>query len=196
MYVINDIASAATVAFYENIGSYSVPDGARILLKFTGIKTNYQRSVLPVPTNADLDAPTYDTNNRYWKLTWGYIIPYTKALALTHDIRANRLGGTVVLPAAETYNIDVYYSTHTTALQYLNTSSTYSTHIAQLQPRLYIDSTNAYYEANQPAVSYTEYANNDLTSVDMGIYGLPTSADDDNRDTEYGVQTWTPDYTA
>lgn len=196
MYVINDVAGAATVSIYENLNSYSIPDGARILLKFTGIKSNYQRSVLPRPTNADLDAPTYDTNNRYWKLTWGYVIAITKAQALSNDIRGNRVSGTVVLPAAEIYNIDVYYSTHTTALHYLNTSSTYSTHIAQLQPRLYIDSTTALYEASQPAVSYTEYANNDLTSVDMGIYGLPTSADDDNRDTEYGVQTWTPDYTA
>lgn len=194
MYIIKDTTGAATLSFYENLNSYSIPDGARIIIKFTGLQNNYQRSVLAVPTNADTADPTYDTNDRYWKLTWSYVVANNKTHALTHDIRANKLGGTVVLPAPGIYNIDLYYSTNDSAINYLKTSSTYATHITQLQPRLYISSTASAYTADNPAVSYDEYASNDLIEVDMSAYGLPESADDDNRDAQYGVQTWTPNY--
>ena len=39
-----------------------------------------------------------------------------------------------------------------------------------------------------------ETTTNDLTEVEMTTLGKPASASVDNRDVQYGVQTWTPNY--
>tara|TARA_R110002020_G_scaffold291708_4_gene507094 strand:- start:6581 stop:7153 length:573 start_codon:yes stop_codon:yes gene_type:complete len=177
------------VYMYENISAYAtIPDDNFIMLKFRGITTNYQRTCICIPSNADYVNPTYENNSRYWKLHINPFAPNWGSASQGNDVSAMRLVGKPILPPTETYNIEVYYRS-----DYALDTAT-ATLIPELTPRIYVTNEDLTYASDAPVVQYTEYANNDLTSVAMSSSGVPTSASVDNRDVEYGVQTWTPTY--
>jgi len=189
-----------TLFFYENINAYvDLPSSTYwIVLKFTGRNNNYQRSCIAVPTNADFSSPVYESNSRYVKfgvLTW---MPKWTGTQ-TSDISSSKYIGNVVLPTKDIYDIKVYYST---SLQ-IDTDHSDVTLIPEIKPVLYVTDENRDIVTNptdwadylNPVfVSYNSYTTNDLTEVEMTTVGKPASASVDNRDVQYGVQTWTPNY--
>ena len=189
-----------TLFFYENINAYvDLPSSTYwIVLKFTGRNNNYQRSCIAVPTNADFSSPVYESNSRYVKFGVQTYMPKWTG-AQTVDISGNKYIGNVVLPTKDIYDIKVYYST---SLQ-IDTDHSDVTLIPEIKPVLYVTDENrdivtnptdwANY-LNPVFVSYNSYTTNDLTEVEMTTVGKPASASVDNRDVQYGVQTWTPNY--
>ena len=190
-----------TFWFYENLNAYvDLPSSTFwIVLKFTGRNNNYQRSIIARPTNADFSSPVYESNDRYVKFGFTAWIPRWDSGTQTVDTSANKYTGNVVLPTKDIYDIKVYYST---SLQ-IDTDHSDVTLISEIKPVVLSTDenrdivTNAANWANylNPAfVTYNPYTTNDLTEVEMTTLGKPTSASVDNRDVQYGVQTWTPNY--
>ena len=189
------------VWFYENLNAYvDLPSSTFwIVLKFTGRNNNYQRSIIARPTNADFSSPVYESNDRYVKFGCTVYMPKWTGTQ-TMDLSGNAYGGTIVLPTIETYDVKVYYSTSFT----IDTDHANITLIPEIKPVVYVTDENrdlVSHPANwadylNPAfVTYNSYKTNDLTEVEMTSFGKPASASVDNRDVQYGVQTWTPNYT-
>mgnify|MGYP003116740012 CR=1 FL=1 len=190
-----------TFFLYENLNAYvDLPSSTYwIVLKFTGRNNNYQRSIIARPTNADFSSPVYESNDRYVKFGFTAWIPRWDSGTQTVDTSANKYTGNVVLPTKDIYDIKVYYST---SLQ-IDTDHSDVTLIPEIKPVVLSTDenrdivTNAANWANylNPAfVTYGSYSDNDLTEVEMTTLGKPASASVDNRDVQYGVQTWTPNY--
>ena len=187
------------VYFYENISAYvDLPDTVYFLLKFTGRDSNYQRSIVAYPANGDYTSPSYDRNNRYFKFGFRAYSPKTDGSEQTMDIKSVKLIGNVVLSPIGIYDVKVYY---TTTYNSNSLSESAATLIPEIKPVVYVtDENRVLLGANWTGyespdfVTYTKYAENDLTDVSMSNYGKPASASVDNRDVEYGVQTWTPNY--
>tara|TARA_R100000988_G_C3985202_1_gene159273 strand:- start:147 stop:794 length:648 start_codon:yes stop_codon:yes gene_type:complete len=196
----NEATKPTTLFFYENINAYvDLPSSTYwIVLKFTGRNNNYQRSCIAVPTNADFSSPVYESNSRYVKFGVQTYMPKWTG-AQTVDTSGNKYIGNVVLPTKDIYDIKVYYST---SLQ-IDTDHADVTLIPEIKPVVYVTDENrdivtssaswADY-LNPVFVSYNSYTTNDLTEVEMTTVGKPASASVDNRDVQYGVQTWTPNY--
>jgi|TARA_R110000824_G_scaffold2398_1_gene11209 hypothetical protein len=196
----NEATKPTTLFFYENINAYvDLPSSTYwIVLKFTGRNNNYQRSCIAVPTNADFSSPVYESNSRYVKFGVQTYMPKWTG-AETNDISGNKYVGNVVLPTKDIYDIKVYYST---SLQ-IDTDHSDVTLIPEIKPVVYVTDENrdivtssaswADY-LNPVFVSYNSYTTNDLTEVEMTTVGKPASASVDNRDVQYGAQTWTPNY--
>jgi hypothetical protein len=191
-----------TFWFYENLNAYvDLPSSTFwIVLKFTGRNNNYQRSIIARPTNADFSSPVYESNDRYVKFGFTAWMPRWDSGTQTVDTSGNKYTGNVVLPTKDIYDIKVYYST---SLE-IDTDDSDVTLISEIKPVVLSTDenrdivTNAANWANylNPAfVSYNPYTTNDLTEVEMTTLGKPASASVDNRDVQYGVQTWTPNYT-
>jgi len=189
------------LSFYENINAYvDLPSSTFwIVLKFTGRNNNYQRSIIARPANNDFSSPVYDSNNRYVKFACSVFMPKWTGVQ-TMDLSGNAYGSSIVLPTIETYDVKVYYSTTFT----IDTDHANMTLIPEIKPVVYVTDENRDIVTNSanwadylnPAfVSYNPYTTNDLTEVEMTAFGKPASASVDNRDVEYGVQTWTPNYT-
>tara|TARA_R100000353_G_scaffold128946_1_gene91550 strand:- start:138 stop:785 length:648 start_codon:yes stop_codon:yes gene_type:complete len=189
-----------TLFFYENINAYvDLPTSTFwIVLKFTGRNNNYQRSCIAVPTNDDFSSPEYESNSRYVKFGVKTYMPKWTGDE-NNDITGNKYVGIVVLPTVGIYDVKVYYSTSYT----IDTDHADMTLIPEIKPVLYVTDenrdivTNAVSWANylNPVfTSYNSYTTNDLTEVEMNSVGKPASASVDNRDVQYGVQTWTPNY--
>jgi|TARA_R110002020_G_scaffold79687_1_gene199457 hypothetical protein len=190
------------VWFYENLNAYvDLPSSTFwIVLKFTGRNNNYQRSIIARPTNADFSSPVYESNDRYVKFGFTAWMPKWNTDTQSNDSSANMSVGNAVLPTIDTYDIKVYYSTSSTK----DTDSSDVTLIPEIKPVLLCTDENRDIVTNSanwadylnPAfVSYNPYTTNDLTEVEMTSLGKPASASVDNRDAQYGVQTWTPNYT-
>ncbi len=186
--------------FYENLNAYvDLPSSTYwIVLKFTGRNNNYQRSIIARPTNANFSSPVYESNNRYVKFGCTVWMPKWTGTQIM-DISGNKYVGNVVLPTKDIYDIKVYYST---SLE-IDTDDSDVTLIPEIKPILYVTDENRDIVTNSsswadylnPAfVSYNSYTTNDLTEVEMTTLGKPASASVDNRDVQYGVQTWTPNY--
>jgi hypothetical protein len=187
--------------FYENLNAYvDLPSSTFwIVLKFTGRNNNYQRSIIARPTNADFSSPVYESNDRYVKFGCTVYMPKWTGTQ-TMDISGNKYTGNVVLPTKDIYDIKVYYST---SLE-IDTDDSDVTLIPEIKPVLLCTDENRDIVTNSsswasylnPAfVSYNPYTTNDLTEVEMTTLGKPASASVDNRNAQYGVQTWTPNYT-
>jgi len=115
------------------------------------------------------------------------------------DTSGNMSVGNAVLPTVDTYDIKVYYSTSSTK----DTDSSDVTLIPEIKPVLLctdenrdiVTNSSSWADYLNPAfVTYNPYTTNDLTEVEMSPYGKPASASVDNRDAQYGAQTWTPNY--
>jgi hypothetical protein len=190
-----------TVYFYENLQAYTtLPTSTYwIVLKVTGRNNNYQRSCIARPTNFDFVSPVYESNNRYVKFGINCWIPRWDNLAGSLDTLANKNVGNIEMPTKQIYDIKVYIATTRT----IDTDHSDVTLIPEIKPVLYATDENrdlVSHPANwadylNPAfVTYNSYKTNDLTEVEMTSFGKPASASVDNRDVEYGVQTWTPNY--
>ena len=190
-----------TVYFYENLQAYTtLPTSTYwIVLKVTGRNNNYQRSCIARPTNFDFVSPVYESNNRYVKFGINCWIPRWDNLAGSLDTLANKNVGNIEMPTKQIYDIKVYIATTRT----IDTDHSDVTLIPEIKPVLYATDENrdlVSHPANwadylNPAfVTYNSYTTNDLTEVEMTSFGKPASASVDNRDVEYGVQTWTPNY--
>ena len=140
-----------------------------------------------------------ESNDRYVKFGFSAWMPRWDSGTQTVDTSANKYTGNVVLPTKDIYDIKVYYST---SLQ-IDTDHSDVTLISEIKPVVLSTDenrdivTNAANWANylNPAfVTYNPYTTNDLTEVEMTTLGKPASASVDNRDVQYGVQTWTPNY--
>tara|TARA_R100000664_G_scaffold10000_3_gene16597 strand:+ start:137 stop:748 length:612 start_codon:yes stop_codon:yes gene_type:complete len=183
-----------------NISSYiddSTISGKFIILKFRGRKTNFQRSCVAIPSNGSYSSPTYDNNSRYWTLTFKDYYPgadYTPGGSFNVDTSVKRLLGIMVLPSDEIYDITYWYNSSWATN--LGTGSA-AVEITGISSILNVRTDPAVFTANPGAAAlsyYTEYTENDLSSVDMSADGLPASASVDNRDVQYGTETWTPNY--
>ena len=190
-----------TVYFYENLQAYTtLPTSTYwIVLKVTGRNNNYQRSCIARPTNFDFVSPVYESNNRYVKFGINCWIPRWDNLAGSLDTLANKNVGNIEMPTKQIYDIKVYIATTRT----IDTDHSDVTLIPEIKPVLYATDENrdlVSHPANwadylNPAfVTYNSYKTNDLTEGEMTSFGKPASASVDNRDVEYGVQTWTPNY--
>jgi len=196
MYQFN-ITSSSVVGnelnLYENLKAYvDLPEDNFILLKFRGLNSNYQRSVIAKPANEDYTNPTYTINDRYaiFNIT---IFNSNTSGAVNLDTSAYRLTSTIVLPSPEVYEITYYYRSDYSLR--IHSSIVALTEIPQLTSLLNVSREADAPNLQAPNSYYTQYATNDVTSTDISTYGLPLEADD-KRDAEYGVQTWTPNYTA
>ena len=195
--------------------------GKYIWLQFRGRKTNYQRIIIADVDSGFGSNPQYIHNDRYWKISFGVYYPladFIEGGAANKDILAQKLFGYVVLPANETYDIYFYYDTNASLKPYdLNGDLISSVTALGKQTVLSVNqnatweynSTSAKFEVvepdpNQPNVVYNEYNKNDNTFQYMTSFGKPRHTtsppnplveNNDNRDAQYGVQTWTPDYT-
>ncbi len=190
-----------TFFLYENLNAYvDLPSSTFwIVLKFTGRNNNYQRSIIARPTNADFSSPVYESNSRYVKFGFTAWIPRWDSGTQTVDTSANKYTGNVVLPTKDIYDIKVYYST---SLE-IDTDDSDLTLISEIKPvvlstdenrDIVTNSANWTNYLNPAFVTYNPYTTNDLTEVEMTSVGKPASASVDNRDVQYGVQTWTPNY--
>tara|TARA_R100000908_G_C3729826_1_gene129579 strand:+ start:357 stop:974 length:618 start_codon:yes stop_codon:yes gene_type:complete len=192
-----------TVYFYENLQAYTtLPTSTYwIVLKVTGRNNNYQRSCIardqPSP---DYTSPSYTTTDRYVKFGINCWIPRWDNLAGSIDTSANKYVGNIETPTKQIYDVKVYIATTRT----IDTDHADVTLIPEIKPVLYTTDENRDIVTNaanwadylNPAfVTYNSYTTNDLTEVEMTSLGKPASASVDNRDVEYGVQTWTPNYT-
>jgi hypothetical protein len=195
--------------------------GKYIWLQFRGRKTNYQRIIIADVDSGFGSNPQYIHNDRYWKIRFGVYYPLANFIeggAANKDTLSQKLFGYVVLPADETYDIYFYYDTNAT-LQPYDTVGNLITGVTALGKLAVLNvnqSASLVYEgagdgwvvkepdSTQPNVLYRSFINNDLSFQYMSSKGKPrntTSAANyqlsgnlDNRDSEYGVQTWTPDY--
>ena len=123
--------------------------------------------------------------------------------------------GYAVLPANETYDIYFYYDSNASIQPYDINGDIVSgvtalgklavLNVNQKATWDYNTSSSEFEivepDSNQPNVVYSEYNKNDNSFQYMGSVGKPrnTSSDlvgnIDNRNAQFGVQTWTPDYT-
>ena len=197
MYQYNwSVSSGANVLFYfyENLKAYvDLPTDNYLMLKFRGLQTGFQRSVICIPSNADFTNPTYDINDRYTTFTIQLFNSNFASDGTTpRDTEGWRKTGYVVLASPEMYEVKYYYRSDYSLR--IHSSIAALTEIPELQSILNLTRTADSTIPASPAVSYyTEYADNDVISQDISTKGLPLEADD-NRDVQYGVQTWTPTY--
>ena len=186
--------SNAVFKFYENLKAYvDLPTDNYLMLKFRGLSTGFQRSVICIPSNADFTNPTYDINDRYATFE---IQIFNSNLASVggsnRDTEGWRKTGYVVLTSPEMYEVKYYYRSDYSLR--INSTIVALTEIPELQSVLNLTRTVDSTIPASPAVSYyTEYADNDVISQNISTKGMPLEADD-NRDVQYGVQTWTPTY--
>ena len=180
--------------FYENLKAYvDLPTDNYLMLKFRGLSTGFQRSVICIPSNADFTNPTYDINDRYATFK---IQLFNSNLASiggsNRDTEGWRKTGYVVLTSPEMYEVKYYYRSDYSLR--IDSSIVALKEIPELQSVLNLTRSVDSTIPASPAVSYyTEYADNDVISQNISTKGMPTEADD-NRDVQYGVQTWTPTY--
>tara|TARA_R100000742_G_C4240448_1_gene60238 strand:+ start:51 stop:764 length:714 start_codon:yes stop_codon:yes gene_type:complete len=195
--------------------------GKYIWMQFRGRKTNYQRIIQADPDSGFGSNPQYIHNDRYWKISFGVYYPLAKFIeggAENKDILSTKLFGYVVLPADETYDIYFYYS-YNASIQPYDTKGDLISGVNPLgklavlnvnqSASLVYDGAGDGWEvqepdSTQPNVLYRSFENNDLSFQYMSSKGKPRnntavanyqlSGDLDNRDAQYGVQTWTPDY--
>ena len=195
--------------------------GKYIWLQFRGRKTNYQRIIIADVDSGFGSNPQYIHNDRYWKISFGVYYPLASFIeggAANKDILAQKLFGYVVLPADETYDVYFYYSTSASIQPYDTKGDLISgvTALGKLavlnvnqSASLIFDGVNDGWkvqepDSTQPNVMYRSFVNNELSFQYMSSKGKPrntTTGDNfelsgniDNRNAEYGVQTWTPDY--
>jgi hypothetical protein len=195
MYQYNWINSGSVnkdFYFYENLKAYvDLPTDNYLLLKFRGLSTGYQRSCIATPSNGDYTNPTYDINDRYtlFKISM-YASPVTSG-GVNLDTESARKLGLIVLSTPEMYEVKYYYRSDYSLR--IHSSIGALTEIPELQSLFNItrEIDSSYIQA--PVSSYTEYADNDVTSQDITGKGLPAE-EDNNTIVEYGVQTWTPTY--
>ena len=186
--------SNALFKFYENLKAYvDLPTDNYLMLKFRGLSTGFQRSVICIPSNADFTNPTYDINDRYATFE---IQLFNSNLASiggsNRDTEGWRKTGYVVLTSPEMYEVKYYYRSDYSLR--INSTIVALTEIPELQSVLNLTRTVDSTIPASPAVSYyTEYADNDVIAQNISTKGMPLEADD-NRDVQYGVQTWTPTY--
>ena len=197
-----------TISMYVNLSSYVDPDvlsgngtdGNYIILKFRGRNTNYQRSIVAKPTTGVASNPQYTYNDRYWLIQYEVYYPiasYIPGGINNQELQAKKLLGKVLLPADETYDITYYYDDSWSPITHNSSGVLQVTEIPEIKSVLNVtQSANASGspDATQPITYYNEYSSNDLVEVGMSGDGVPYSASVDNRDVEYGVQTWTPEY--
>ena len=139
----------------------------------------------------------YDNNDRYWTITFKDYYPgsqWTPGGITNQDYFAKKLLGILVLPSDEIYDITYWYNS-TWAVNIGQGSA--ATEIKGIASILSVRTDPATFTANMGSAAlsyYTEYTANDLSSVEMSTDGLPDSASVDNRDAQYGTETWTPNY--
>ena len=186
--------SNAVFKFYENLKAYvDLPTDNYLMLKFRGLSTGFQRSVICIPSNADFTNPTYDINDRYttFKIQL-FNSNFASDGTTPRDTQGFRQTGYVVLPSPEMYEVKYYYRSDYSLR--INPTIGTLTEITELQSVLNLTRTVDSTIPASPAVSYyTEYTANDVVSQNIETKGMPTEATD-NRDVQYGVQTWTPTY--
>lgn len=199
MYNINwedGMSWSQTLKMYPNLGSRvsnSTIDGNFLLLKFRGRKTNFQRNVIAYPTSSEsYVTPTYDYNNRYWLIQLTITFATSGAIA-GYDTKTARLASQLVLPIGDIYDIVYHYTTELDLRKFPN-ATTISGISDVFAPTMDGDYSPPASSDTYPSVYYTEYSENDLVSTALSVKGLPVDASVDNRDVEYGVQTWTPNY--
>ena len=186
--------SNAVFKFYENLKAYvDLPTDNYLMLKFRGLSTGFQRSVICIPSNADFTNPTYDINDRYATFEIQLFNSNLASVEVTNrDTEGWRKTGYVVLTSPEMYEVKYYYRSDYSLR--INSTIVALTEIPELQSVLNLTRTVDSTIPASPAVSYyTEYADNDVISQNISTKGMPLEADD-NRDVQYGVQTWTPTY--
>ena len=113
------------------------------------------------------------------------------------DIVGKKLIGRVVLPADETYDITYYYDDSWSPITHNSSGVLVPTEIPEVKSVLNVTqsaSVSGSIDATQPTTFYNAYSDNDVVDTNMSQYGKPYSASVDNKDIEYGVQTWTPTY--
>lgn len=194
--------------------------GKYIWLQFRGRKTNYQRMVIAQVDSGFGSNPQYIHNDRYWKIKFAVYYPLAKFIeggAENKDILSQKLFGYAVLPANETYDIYFYYSSNASLQPYdlkgdlisgVNVLGKLAVLNVNQNASWEYNSDSAAFEvvepdSNQPNVVYNEYNKNDNTFQYMTSFGKPRHTtsppnplveNTDNRNAQYGVQTWTPDY--
>jgi len=186
--------SNALFKFYENLKAYvDLPTDNYLMLKFRGLSTGFQRSVICIPSNADFTNPTYDINDRYATFEIQLFNSNFASDEVTNrDTEGWRKTGYVVLTSPEMYEVKYYYRSDYSLR--INSTIVALTEIPELQSVLNLTRTVDSTIPASPAVSYyTEYADNDVIAQNISTKGMPLEADD-NRDVQYGVQTWTPTY--
>lgn len=186
--------SNAVFKFYENLKAYvDLPTDNYLMLKFRGLSTGFQRSVICIPSNADFTNPTYDINDRYATFEVQLFNSNLASIGGSNrDTEGWRKTGYVVLTSPEMYEVKYYYRSDYSLR--INSTIVALTEIPELQSVLNLTRTVDSTIPASPAVSYyTEYADNDVISQNISTKGMPLEADD-NRDVQYGVQTWTPTY--
>ena len=183
------------VWFYENLNAYvDLPSTYWILLKFKGRNNNYQRSIVARPTNGDFTSPVYESNDRYVKFGCIPWMAKWNTDEQERDRKPYHIIGNIVVPTKQFYDIEVYYRTD----YELDTAG--ATLIPEIKPVLYVTDqnrdANSYWDdyLNPAFVTYDSYTDNDLISVGMSDWGKPASASVDNRDVQYGTETWTLHY--
>jgi len=196
------------VNMYVNLSSYVDPDvlsgngtdGNYIILKFRGRNNNYQRSIVAIPTTGVASNPQYTYNDRYWLIAYDVYFPLAAEIPggiNNQDILGKKLIGRVVLPADETYDITYYYDDSWSPITHNSSGVLVPTEIPEVKSVLNITqsaSVSGSIDATQPTTFYNAYSDNDVVGTNMSQYGKPYSASVDNKDIEYGVQTWTPTY--
>ena len=196
------------VNMYVNLSSYVNPtdiagdgtDGKYIIIKFRGRNNNYQRSIIAIPTTGVASNPQYTYNDRYWLIAYDVYFPLASEIPgglNNQDIVAKKLIGRVVLPADETYDITYFYDDTWSPITHNASGVLQVTEMPEIKSVLNVTqsaSVSGSMDSTQPTTYYNAYADNDLVETNMNSYGKPYSDSVDNRDVEYGVQTWTPTY--
>ena len=197
-----------TISMYVNLSSYVDPDvlsgngtdGNYIILKFRGRNNNYQRSIVAIPKTGVSSNPQYTYNDRYWLIAYDVYFPLAAEIPggiNNQDIVGKKLIGRVVLPADETYDITYYYDDSWSPITHNSSGVLVPTEIPEVKSVLNVTqsaSVSGSIDATQPTTFYNAYSDNDVVDTNMSQYGKPYSASVDNKDIEYGVQTWTPEY--
>jgi len=198
------------VNMYVNLSSYVDPtniagdgtDGKYIIIKFRGRNNNYQRSIVAIPTTGVSSNPQYTYNDRYWLIAYDVYFPLAAEIPggiNNQDIVGKKLIGRVVLPADETYDISYYYDDTWSPITHNSSGVLQVTEIPEVKSVLNVTQTanvsgSFGAVATDPTTFYNAYTDNDIVDTNMSQYGKPYSASVDNKDVEYGVQTWTPTY--
>jgi|TARA_R110002012_G_C11520850_1_gene599443 hypothetical protein len=210
---ITESSNSRDVYLYVNFSSFTEPNaisgggtsGKYIIINFRGRNTNFQRNIIAKPTTGFSSNPQYTHNERYWLVYFKLYYPsanFTPGGGGNVDYFAKRLLGEIVLPCDDTYDIKYYYDDTLSLTLYDGGGSLIVDEIEGVTSVLNVTQsatgltggTNP--DTSVPIVFYTPYTDNDLTQEKLGAKGLPTDASVDNRDVQYGVQTWTPNYDA
>lgn len=170
MYQVNftdaDGVSQIDVDMYPNITSITgflpsaSPYSINILCRFIGVTTNWSRTGIA-------QAGSNTRNNRYWRIKFSL---FSSSLSGVLDVESARRNGQVFLPSQEIYNVEFYHQTSTTNLDVASATK------IDWQTQINVDrqTDDPYNQA--PVSSFTQYTDNDLTSVA-------------NTNVEYGTQT-------